>query len=285
MRKAVPMVVWAGIASASAFATPGNGISDPSFGRARCAVHPGTVKLAGTLTNPRLGIPGRPGVSGLPANVENGVLWVPAEFGREKWTLSLPGYVPVTVTLFWDGNGNWTCPPITLRSAARVEGDVSGGLPGTEPVVQSTCAVSVIGREFELDAQPSAFCEVWATQMDGRGVIASKRAQVVPKMGAVESIHLVLPSPPYGGLGVSSAQQITGLEVLEVFEDSAAQKLGLRPGDLIIEINGEVCGASSLGRGRLDLYGPNDVPVEIKVQSRDGPVRVLEYRRSAFRKL
>jgi len=82
------------------------------------------------------------------------------------------------------------------------------------------------------------------------------------------------------GVGLSVEEDPRGLSVLRAFDDSPAARAGIKPGELVIEVNGEsIAGVpSQVATGRIK--GPAGTRVKLKVgDPEDGRTRTLDLKR------
>ena len=82
----------------------------------------------------------------------------------------------------------------------------------------------------------------------------------------------------FGGIGVRFQAMEDGAHITEIVEESPAEKVGLRPGDILIQVNGKpVRGLSSKQVSHL-LRGAIDTSVLLTVRRGDGGTSLLTYR-------
>jgi carboxyl-terminal processing protease len=89
-----------------------------------------------------------------------------------------------------------------------------------------------------------------------------------------------------GGSGVGIQLQLdeTGnLKVVSPLEDSPACKAGIRPGDVITQIDGKVARNITLNQGVRRLVGPSGTSVKLTVKSPDGRVKDLTVKRETIK--
>ena len=83
----------------------------------------------------------------------------------------------------------------------------------------------------------------------------------------------------FEGVGMTVEEIPRGLRVLTVYENSPAARGGLRPGDVITEVDGDSIAGASSEESTTRIKGPAGTPVKLTVRS-DGRERVLTLRRA-----
>jgi carboxyl-terminal processing protease len=83
----------------------------------------------------------------------------------------------------------------------------------------------------------------------------------------------------FEGVGMTVEEVARGLRVLTVYEGSPAAKGGLKPGDVITEVNGRSIAGRSSEESTTRIKGPAGTPVRLTVRT-DGRERELTLRRA-----
>jgi carboxyl-terminal processing protease len=83
----------------------------------------------------------------------------------------------------------------------------------------------------------------------------------------------------FEGVGMTVEAIRRGLRVLTVYENSPAARGGLKPGDVITEVDGDSIAGASSEESTTRIKGPAGTPVKLTVRS-DGRERVLTLRRA-----
>jgi carboxyl-terminal processing protease len=138
-----------------------------------------------------------------------------------------------------------------------------------------------------LDVLESDYYEpVDATRLERssvEGIIASLRDPYTDYLDPDELEALrALNDGAYYGVGLQVAQSGTGIVITRVYEDSPAERAGIRAGDRLVSVEGRpVAGRVSAAVARI--RGPADTTVRLGVRRDGGPVRVYELERERIR--
>ena len=193
-------------------------------------------------------------------------------------------------------------PKRTPRRAPPAREEVSRSLPSTRPEeatsegevpLFATVVVDVVdpdGRPIEgatvvpvecpgfTKLEPGRFqvapgsCSVQAVRRDGLLFARSQSRAVQLQAGDDEYLQLELRHARTGGIGVQFRPTDVGMHVISVVPDSAAWEVGLEPGDLIVEIDGESIagfGAEEIVNAMTGAEG-TDVEFTVEYPSENG---------------
>ncbi|MEM6929004.1 MAG: PDZ domain-containing protein [Myxococcota bacterium] len=113
---------------------------------------------------------------------------------------------------------------------------------------------------------PPGPCVVRAVRQDGLLTARGEPVELWVRPGTDQSFEVPMEAPPRGGVGVQFRGTPEGMRVDQVLPDTPADRAGLEPGDLIVEVEG----ASVLGLPIEDfvaeLTGPEGSDVEFTVE-------------------
>jgi len=186
--------------------------------------------------------------------------------GRGK--LRLPGYG--SLMMEWEsGEGRASCTPIRLEPVAVVvgrivppEGEVSVGGCGTYDEADEE------GNFYlEVEARP---CEITVQRKDGAVTTYGDPVPVNAIPGTETEVLLQLPEEPGGGLGLRWAAIEEGWLVTGAFKGSPAAEAGIRPGDIIKQVDGHSVEGASLMEVPALTEGPAGSTVKLLVRSEGG---------------
>lgn len=137
--------------------------------------------------------------------------------------------------------------------------------------------------EFELEVAPGA-CVLQATRNDGALPAWSESVDLKIVAGEHYDVEMVLPNERTGGLGVAFEADERGMRVNETHADTPAGRLGLAPGDLIVEVDGLPASMLSIGDFQQVMTGPEGTTVRFLVEHPDGDaVEAYTIRRTFLR--
>ncbi|MCB9666268.1 MAG: hypothetical protein H6732_19315 [Alphaproteobacteria bacterium] len=202
---------------------------------------------------------------------------------REGWTqvaLEVPGHVVQGQVL---ATAAGCVEPVDLQPAATITGRVVG------PVLDGALAVRVCGRSATVDTEGTFLVEVpagepctaQALRYDGPFEALGDVHTFAPEAGDTVDLVLDVPQDRAAGLGAQIEGTDEGVVVRRLRTDGDAWDAGLRPGDLLLDVDG-----TPLPPDPLDvvdwLVGPEGTPVSLTVRGVDGVERTLEIDRTAF---
>lgn len=131
--------------------------------------------------------------------------------------------------------------PSWLPAELSVEVVTVQGHPSAHVRVESDCGwfgrTGRAGRWTQLLA-PSE-CDVRAVREDGLLRVTSVPQRVTLTAGQTSLLRFELPEAPQGGIGLAVGPHADGLEVLAVRPESPAARANLRPGQVILDVDGQ----------------------------------------------
>lgn len=119
--------------------------------------------------------------------------------------------------------------------------------------------------EYEIVTTEPGWCTLVAVRMDGLLSTRSAPVEVEFVMGETAFVDIELPVERTGGLGVQIRPVGDGYEVVRVVPGAPAEDMGLRPGDVITEVDGLDAGAMEADEFIATLTGPEGSDVEFMV--------------------
>jgi hypothetical protein len=202
--------------------------------------------------------------------------------GSRGGRLEVQGFDAVDITWSPAGDGTLRCDddPVQITPlSSGVVGYVSGadGLPEGQVWVTGCGSTAFTDEEgaFFLPARPGP-CAVQGVRQDGYWRSRTDRVELTVPRGHDAAVDLVLPDRPRGGVGVSIRATPHGVVMPQVHEGGSAWEAGLRPGSLVIAIEGdEGYDPWDLDRFIDTVTGPTGTDVELTVQDPDGDVRTV----------
>jgi len=85
------------------------------------------------------------------------------------------------------------------------------------------------------------------------------------------------------GIGLTVSEVKPGLRIASVLPDTPAKKAGLKPGDVITEVDGKSIAGDSADVAAAMIKGPPGTKVKLHIEPVKGPARDLEVERAAVR--
>jgi hypothetical protein len=131
--------------------------------------------------------------------------------------------------------------------------------------------------ELRVPAQP---CLVEGWRVDGRLRALADPVYVDLLPGDVYEVDLSLPRERMAGMGVGFELSDAHAAVTWVYEGSPAWQAGLRPGDQILEVDGEATAGMSENDFIAFGTGPEGSVARIQVRGEDGTVELIEIQRA-----
>jgi hypothetical protein len=239
----------------------------PSTGTARCPVPPDVIDAMpdGTVRIDRLSRSEfyRP-------DYDDSALLIPSFSDLVGGTLYLDGYAPAQLT-FVDG----VCTVHDLLQQAAIAGTITPtvGAEAGQVTIQGCGANTTVDADGAFFAQinPSP-CSLFAVRQDGELSVRSNVLDLDPQPGDELLVVLTLPTwhAASAGLTLSTGADDV-IEISRVAPDSAAEDLGLRVGDVVLEIDGEPLADLPLWDVQDLAVGPEGTEVTYTVV-RDGVV-------------
>ncbi len=97
-----------------------------------------------------------------------------------------------------------------------------------------------------------------------------------------QEIELILPVEAAGGLGISHISHEKGYQIVRVFPETPADRMGLQPGQVIVEVDGQPTKELSQNEFMSWMSGPDGTSVEFTLMDHDGEENSLTLERQAF---
>ncbi|MEN0066596.1 MAG: PDZ domain-containing protein [Myxococcota bacterium] len=113
---------------------------------------------------------------------------------------------------------------------------------------------------------PPGPCIVRAARKDGLLVARGVPVTLDIRPGTDVSFDVPMDEPPRGGVGVQFRGTTEGMRVDSVLPDTPADRAGLEPGDLIVEVEGESVTAMGIEEFVERITGPEGTDVEFTLQ-------------------
>ena len=205
------------------------------------------------------------------------LIWPKAAEGEVQ--LHLPDQPPMP--LRWTEAG---CAPLQPRPTATVEGRVIDPLGGEGLRFVEGCdtggRVDPDGR-FTLTIAADGPCQIEAFRMDGSLRALSEPVAVDPEPDDVIEVTLTLPEEQMAGLGMAFRSLPQGIVAVQVYPDTPAYEAGLRPGDLILEVDGQATAGMSDNDFIAFATGPAGTSVRLLVEDSEGERSAADIRRAA----
>lgn len=146
------------------------------------------------------------------------------------------------------------------------DGEFIGGAGGTGAMADDN-------GYFELSVSGPAQCLVSGMRRDGLLNAFSESVELWIEPGEELSIDLIVPAARTGGIGVSFRGSLGGARIVRVHEGTPAWDAGLRPGDLIVAVDGEPTGELEDSEFVELMTGPEGSEVDFTVSyEEDGEV-------------
>jgi carboxyl-terminal processing protease len=83
----------------------------------------------------------------------------------------------------------------------------------------------------------------------------------------------------FEGVGMTVEQDPKGLRVISVYKDTPAARGGLKPGDLIVKVDGKSLAGTSSAEATTRIKGPAGTSVSLTLRSRGGAERTVRLKR------
>jgi carboxyl-terminal processing protease len=90
-------------------------------------------------------------------------------------------------------------------------------------------------------------------------------------------------SGEFSGVGMTVIERKRGLLVVGVFDDSPAKAAGIRPGDLITEVNGRSIAGESSEVSTARIKGKSGTSVKLTIKRKGKPARTLSVKRAKIK--
>jgi hypothetical protein len=167
-------------------------------------------------------------------------------------------------------DGTTTCSPIVLAPSPVVTGRV---MPPWGEITVSGCLDHAFPDDegyFQLEVETDP-CELRASRKDGPVLTYGEPVQLHPVSGTETELVLHLPEERHGGLGLRWKTTDEGWLVVGAFIDSPAAELGIRPGDLVTQVDSTPVVGLSIMKVPALVYGPEGSPVTIHYLSEGEP--------------
>jgi hypothetical protein len=119
--------------------------------------------------------------------------------------------------------------------------------------------------EYEIVTTEPGWCTLVAVRMDGLLSTRSAPVEVEFVMGETTFVDIELPLERTGGLGVQIRPVGDGYQVVRVVPGAPAEDMGLRPGDVITEVDGLDAADLETDEFIATLTGPEGSDVEFMV--------------------
>ena len=229
-----------------------------------CPLHePIPHGLRGTVHIPRAG-----GSVFALAVVGDGDVSFSAPLVSEGWgSLSLPGQSDVE--LVFDASGCTLREPVARAAVSgwvRTEGDAQGAML----TVQGCGVYGMVDPDGSFFVEPDAGeCALWAVRQDGSASIRGEPLWLDLAPNGEQVVELWLPPWPAAGVGLAFDFSDGEPAVATVEPGSPADEAGLRPCDVLLEVDGEAVGGASSWELIDRLHGPPDTSVSVLVLGAD----------------
>lgn len=82
-------------------------------------------------------------------------------------------------------------------------------------------------------------------------------------------------SSSYDGIGATVSDRSGAITIVAPFRDSPAEKAGIRPGDIILEVNGVSTDGWTQTQAVQEIRGPSGTQVTLKVKHTDGTIETI----------
>ncbi|MCB9679999.1 MAG: PDZ domain-containing protein [Alphaproteobacteria bacterium] len=155
-------------------------------------------------------------------------------------TLAFDGIGEADADVMWTEAG-WTCRLGPVRPYGYVTGRVitHTGVDDARVRVVGCGATTGVDRDggFFMEVAPEP-CTLRAVRLDGAFLLRSAPVRVDPTSGVDIVLDLGLPDYEASGVGVAIEEHDLGIRVRQVFPDTPASDAGLRPGDIIVALDG-----------------------------------------------
>lgn len=134
---------------------------------------------------------------------------------------------------------------------------------------------------FSMELEPGEVCAVYAERWDGPYKVTSETHRVVGGEGPTV-LELALPALDAGGLGAILEAGEGGYVLERVREDSAADRAGLRPGDVLLAVDGRPVRDLSMDQVVSRTVGDSGTLMSIKLRAAGGGTSELLLSRVAL---
>ena len=174
--------------------------------------------------------------------------------------------------------------------AHRIEGQVLG--ERSRPVAGARVTYRTDGKRrtvksdaegrFSIKARGKKVV-LQAERKDGLLNVRSEPVTIEGEPGEWE-VDLVLESKRHGGLGIGVAKHRDGLRVRSAVDGGPGQRLGLKVGDVILEVGGTTIAGMGLREASDLIIGPEGTEQTIYVRHKEGDEMHYTFRRQVIEK-
>ncbi|MEL6349972.1 MAG: PDZ domain-containing protein [Myxococcota bacterium] len=176
-----------------------------------------------------------------------------------------------------EGHDTGAPPPFATLQIQVVE---NNGLPVEDGMVVSTdCDIwRMLGEDgwVSVEIPADTACRIQGRRRDGLLWGRSDWYDLIADAGEVIAVELVVPEEQTGGLGVAIREHDDGIEVERVWPNTPAAEMGLRPGDVIVEVDGLEAAALSMDDFVEVMTGPVGSEVEFVVADLEADTGLFE---------
>lgn len=182
----------------------------------------------------------------------------PAASGPTEPLEEPPGSPPADLEAPGESDGILRIDVVRSDGTPEPDAIVSFGRCGAWTVLEDAPDHSVV----RVEPGP---CEVTAWRQDGWLRSPTQRVHVEVRAGQRDHVTLRLPATRTGGIGIQMRETDEGMEVLRVIPGSPAERAGLAPGDVIVEVDGEQAADLSAEEFQSVMTGPEGSTVRFVV--------------------
>ena len=190
-----------------------------------------------------------------------------------------------TSDLSWGDEGETWSP-----EAHRIEGQVLG--ERSRPVAGARITYRTDGKRRTVKSDAEGRFRVTARgkkvvlqaeRKDGLLNVRSEPVTIEGEPGEWE-VDLVLEAKRHGGLGIGVAKHRDGLRVRSAVDGGPGQKLGLKVGDVILEVGGTTIAGMGIREASDLIIGPEGTEQTIYVRHKEGDEMHYTFRRQVIEK-